>query len=174
MDDTRTSCEAHVPDLQRFLTRPVGSLVLAPTALAAILGEGWARWPNETGGVLLGRRLNGAEHSVVVHQAIGPGPSARNDRGGFEPDTEWQAAQVATAWAANMTLEYLGDWHTHPGGTTGFSELDRATARTIATAPEARQPRPVMLVAVLQQDLSSRMAAAVLLDGRLRPLRTHL
>lgn len=158
----------------RFLTRTAGTLALTHAGLSDLLTEAWARWPNETGGVLLGRPSDRADHGAVVLHVVGPGPNARHDRYGFEPDAEWQAAQVADLWAADPTLEYLGDWHTHPGGTTRFSELDQAAARTIASAPMARQPRPLMLVAALQKDVSIRVAAAVLLDGRLRPLRTEL
>lgn len=42
-----------------------------------------------------------------------------------------------------------------PGGTTKVSDLDQAAARTIASAPMARQPRPWMLVASLQRDAST-------------------
>lgn len=163
-----------MPHLQRFLTRAVGTLSLTPAGLSDLLTEAWAHWPNETGGVLLGRHSGRGDHSAVVRHVVGPGPNARHDRYGFEPDTEWQAAQVADLWTVDPTLEYLGDWHTHPGGTTRFSELDQAAARTIASAPMAQQPRPLMLVASLQRDVSNRLAAAVLLDGRLRPLRTRL
>lgn len=163
-----------MPNLQRLLTRTSGTLALNHASLSDLLTEAWARWPNETGGVLLGRRLCRNDHSAAVLHVVGPGPTARHDRYRFEPDANWQAAQVAVLWAADPTLEYLGDWHTHPGGTTRFSELDHAAARTIASAPMARQSKPFMLVAALQRDITTRVAAAVLLGGRLRPLRTEL
>src|SRR3546814_7384631 len=42
---------------------------------------------------------------------------------------------------------YLGDWHTHPDGTDVLSRADKATLRRIARTPDARAPRPVMLIA---------------------------
>lgn len=36
------------------LNRPVGTLHITAEAMAAIMAEGWRRFPLETGGVLLG------------------------------------------------------------------------------------------------------------------------
>jgi len=159
-----------MPRLQRILSRPAGRLTILSTALATLLTDGWATWPMETGGLLLGHRANHHGLDAVAVRVIGPGPKARHERYGFEPDATWQAEQVAIAWTQDSALEYLGDWHTHPAGTTRFSPLDHATARTIAAAPLARQPKPIMVVAALQADLSSRIAAGVLVNGRLRDM----
>jgi integrative and conjugative element protein (TIGR02256 family) len=159
-----------MPRLQRILSRPAGSLFIPGTTLASILTDGWATWPMETGGLLLGHRVDHHGLDAVAVRVIGPGPKARHERYGFEPDATWQAEQVATAWTQDNTLEYLGDWHTHPAGTTRFSPLDLAAAQTIAAAPLARQPHPIMVVAALQADLSSRIAAGVLVNGRLRDM----
>ena len=156
--------------LHRTLSRSGGSLTISGATFATILTDAWASWPMETGGLLLGRRTDRQGLGGVIVHVIGPGPEARHERYGFEPDATWQAEQVATAWAQDNTLEYLGDWHTHPGGTTRFSALDVAAARTIAAAPLARQPNPIMVVAALQSDLSSRSAAGVLVHGRLRDM----
>lgn len=98
----------------------------------------------ETGGVLLGRN-DGA--NVEVTHVVGPGPLARHSRTAFEPDYEWQEARIADFYrAADRRLAYLGDWHTHPGGTTRPSRRDERTLRTIASFDEARCPDPVMLI----------------------------
>ncbi|HST48707.1 hypothetical protein [Jatrophihabitans sp.] len=81
--------------LQRVLSRPVGSLTIPGTTLATILAEGWASWPMETGGLLLGHRANHHGLGAVAARVIGPGPEARHERYGFEPDATWQAKQVA-------------------------------------------------------------------------------
>lgn len=159
-----------MPSVQRFLSRALnGSLSMPGRVLGIILTDGWASWPMETGGILLGRRTDHSWSADVVH-VIGAGPHARHERYGFKPDTTWQAEQVAAAWADDNSLEYLGDWHTHPAGTTKFSALDLAAARTITEAPLARQPNPVMMVAALRADLSSQFGAGVLVNGRLRTL----
>jgi integrative and conjugative element protein (TIGR02256 family) len=160
-----------MPYLPNRLTRPRGRLHLPAACLADMLTEGWRTFPNETGGILLGTS-HGDE--VAVTTVIGPGPDATHARYTFTPDSDWQASQVAAAWHLNPDTEYLGDWHTHPGGTTHFSRLDTATAQSIADAPNARQPTPVMVVFALGVNASSRAAAARLRRGRLVPLALHV
>lgn len=137
-----------------------------------MLAEGWRTWPHETGGILLGH-----DHGTHTHVAaiIGPGPAATHARFRFAPDNDWQVEQVAAAWHRDPTLDYLGDWHTHPNGTTHLSGLDTETAQAIAAAPLARQPEPVMLVLALGADLSTRAAAARLRGHeRLIPVSLHV
>jgi len=101
--------------------------------------------PYETGGLLLGYRHHSTE--VVITDAIGPGPRANHRRTGFDPDTDWQTAELARRYdAADRRIRYLGDWHTHPAGTTALSRTDRRTLRAIGRHPDAHCPQPVMAV----------------------------
>jgi integrative and conjugative element protein (TIGR02256 family) len=101
--------------------------------------------PNETGGILLGYRHSATE--VVITDAIGPGPTADHRRTGFRPDAQWQTRELARRYhEAGRRIEYLGDWHTHPGGTTTPSSTDRRTLHAIARHPEARCPQPIMAI----------------------------
>lgn len=133
--------------------------------------EGWSKWPLETGGILLGKPT---PNGHIVTDLVGPGPDGRHERYGFVPDSEWQAEQVARLWATDPALHYLGDWHTHPDGSTRLSSLDRATARDIAAYEEARQPSPFMLVLALGGDQSVKVGAARLVKGRLRRAGVHI
>lgn len=103
---------------------------------------------------------------------LGPGPLAEHSRWQFTPDSEWQAARIAEAWTRNHSIEYLGDWHTHPDGPARFSGLDVSTAQQIAVSPDARQPNPVMLVVALSARRGPRLAAGRW-DGR-RLQRVHV
>ena len=152
-------------DLPPRLTNRASTLELRPTALAAICTEAWNNWPNETGGILLGKTTR---HGAQVTAVVGPGPHARHERYNFTPDADWQASQVAALWRQDRSLEYLGDWHTHPAGTTKASRLDIETAQTIADHQAARQPEPFMLVAALRRDTTIRLGAAQYRQGRLR------
>lgn len=136
-----------------------------------MLTEGWRTWPFETGGILLGRDQG---TRTQVNAVIGPGPTAVHERYGFQPDSDWQAEQVAAAWRRDPALEYLGDWHTHPGGTTRFSRLDTGTAMSIAAADAARQPSPVMVVLALGRGGRCNVAAARLAGTRLVPLQIEM
>lgn len=102
--------------------------------------------PHETGGLLLGAWYQEAR-IVRVTELVGAGPRARRERSCFVPDGPWQRARIAERYeAVGRTLEYLGDWHSHPHG-NGPSGLDRATARRIATTHSARCPHPLFLIA---------------------------
>ena len=98
----------------------------------------------ETGGVLLGWRDS---HNVVVEHVIGPGPGARHERMSFQPDASWQQARIAQLYEqSGRRLSYLGDWHTHPGGSPVPSRRDDRTLQHIASSSEARCPDPVMVI----------------------------
>lgn len=102
--------------------------------------------PAETGGVLMGYRTEGDGDPVATH-VIGPGPRAVHRECRFVPDHEYQLAEMSRLYKlSGRRLDYLGDWHSHPGGGGGLSEQDRATLGRIARTRSARVERPVMLV----------------------------
>jgi integrative and conjugative element protein (TIGR02256 family) len=102
--------------------------------------------PLESGGVLLGwHGSDGLE--VIVVDVLGPGPGATHMRTMFEPDADWQCAGIARAYEkSGRVLSYLGDWHSHPGGSERPSRRDERTARRIARSRHARAQRPLMLI----------------------------
>lgn len=110
-----------------------------------LLAHADAHAPYETGGLLLGYRHSPRE--VVITETIGPGPGAHHRRTGFDPDSDWQTVELARRYeASDRRVRYLGDWHTHPDGTTKLSRTDRRTLRAIAQHPDAYCPHPVMVV----------------------------
>ena len=104
------------------------------------------RAPLETGGVLLGY-WSAVQDAAVVEFIIGPGPQAVHRKGSFIPDHRYQHRELSRLYqAAGRNLDYLGDWHTHPGGPASLSRTDLATLRRIAQHAAARAPRPIMLL----------------------------
>lgn len=107
-----------------------------------ILAEAQRALPNETGGVLLGWST---DSDIVITHAVGPGARAEHQPTRFLPDRDWQADEIARLYEeSGRTIEYLGDWHTHPGGDPYPSALDSAALRRIALDEAARCPRPIM------------------------------
>jgi integrative and conjugative element protein (TIGR02256 family) len=101
--------------------------------------------PRETGGILMGYR--GAGETIVIASVVGPGPNAAHGYGFFVPDHEYHEREVARIYEnSGRQWTYLGDWHSHPGGSAGLSKSDRHTLRRIAKSPEARAAAPLMLV----------------------------
>src|ERR1044071_2697827 len=101
--------------------------------------------PNETGGALMGYRAEGGD--LVITNLIGPGPGALHKRHAFVPDQAYHEREIARLYEeSGRSAVYLGDWHSHPNGSCSLSPRDRRTLRTIAAAPEARVPEPLMLI----------------------------
>ena len=116
-----------------------------------ILAEAEHHLPCETGGLLLGVR-DGAAETLVITELVSAGPGAQRERYRFVPDGAWQRRQIAERYeASGRTLEYLGDWHSHPHG-NGPSRLDRNTARSIARTRSARCPHPLFLIASRERE----------------------
>jgi len=143
------------------------------TALADIHRTSWASYPEETGGVLLGYRVSRDGLGAVVRHVLGPGPAAVHEPRRFEPDYDWQAAQVAELWTRDESLEYLGDWHTHPGGSATISPMDKDALRVIAASPDANQTKPVMLIVSLHPD-RSRLGVTAFSNGAFKTLRVGI
>lgn len=117
--------------LTLWLTRPVSE---------ALVSEGLAFAPLETGGLLLGWR-DGA--NKVVAGIVGAGHRALHGRFTFLPDHAWQVERLREAHEKSARdLDYLGDWHTHPDGPPAMSGLDRRTLSRIARKVRS----PVMLI----------------------------
>ena len=121
-----------------------GRCFLAKSAIAVMLAEAEASAPNETGGVLLGVS---SPAEVWIDHAIGPGPNAVHKPKSFIPDAEYHREQIASLYeTTNRRVEYLGDWHTHPGMVAYLSNVDLKTLRGIAQFQGSRQSRPVMAI----------------------------
>lgn len=103
------------------------------------------RWdPLETGGVLAGYW---DDDVAVITQCVGPGENAKHNAWAFIPDHAFHEREIARLYAESQgACVYLGDWHTHPSGVSRLSPLDKRTLRSIADAPEAQCPRPLMLL----------------------------
>lgn len=117
--------------------------------LRQIEDEAAAKATDETGGILLGYAVDDRAQApvFVVTHVLGPGPNAVHKPASFVPDAAWQEMELARAYAdSGRTLAYLGDWHTHPGGSPRPSSQDVSTLGTIARCQEARCRNPVMLI----------------------------
>lgn len=102
--------------------------------------------PLESGGILLGwHAADGRD--LLAAAMIGPGPDAVHKRTRFEPDSAWQRRELSRVYRdSGRILTYLGDWHSHPGGSDTPSRRDERTARRIARHRSARVREPIMVI----------------------------
>jgi integrative and conjugative element protein (TIGR02256 family) len=114
--------------------------------MSLLINEANRTIPAETGGVLLGYWAQKGGEPVITN-AIGPGPRAVHECRRFVPDQDYHLEQIGGLYeASGRRLRYLGDWHTHPGGTASPSKSDLATLSLIASTKNARLPTPLMLI----------------------------
>lgn len=107
----------------------------------AVLESFWAlaaeRSPLETGGCLAGYYPKDSDDVVVTH-VIGAGPAATHKRTEFVADRAFHDEALAVLWETSQRrIRYVGDWHTHPGGSPQLSSLDKAFMKHAAKSQDA-------------------------------------
>jgi integrative and conjugative element protein (TIGR02256 family) len=103
--------------------------------------------PLETGGAIMGYVTDSNHAEVAITSIVGPGSGAVQTRISFEPDYDYQYAEIEKIYfASGRRHTYLGDWHTHPDSAAELSRKDKAALRCIAACEDARAPQPIMLI----------------------------
>ena len=134
-----------MPQLQQRL-EVTDSVWLARDVIDRMEADANEHAPCETGGILLGYWGPSRKDAVATH-FVGAGPNARRTEYWFAPDHEYQEAEVERLYhESGRVLNYLGDWHSHPGGGGSLSWRDRATLRRISRCGPARLEIPLMVI----------------------------
>jgi integrative and conjugative element protein (TIGR02256 family) len=150
----------HAPD-------PLTRVWIAGEDADQLIAQARRHGPLETGGIVLGYRVEGGREIVITH-LVGPGPRAQHMREGFAPDTAYQEAEIERIFAeTDRRSIYLGDWHSHPGRAPMPSRKDEGALRRIARYQQAEAPNPLMLIAGLENG-ETTLAAWVGHPGWLR------
>lgn len=101
-------------------------IVFSNKAYNAIIDETFRKDPIETGGILLGHRLDCG--AWLVMEVIPPGFSSIHQYAYFEPNADFvNYLMDSVSSKYNIPLELLGLWHRHPGSMDVFSGTDDAT-----------------------------------------------
>jgi integrative and conjugative element protein (TIGR02256 family) len=117
------------------------------TVLETIVHQAAAAVPLETGGMLIGYADPDDDTRLEIIGLIDAGPAAVRKRHRFVPDGPWQCAQLAKRYAESGRIHtFIGDWHSHPGGTCTPSWRDRRTAVKVGAHTDSRMPRPLTLI----------------------------
>ena len=103
-------------------------------AYQRMLGEAQRSPGHETGGILVGRTFAvPSGPMLVVVAASGPGAQAERNEDYFAPDVREQqhALDYWRGIYAAYGIDYVGQWHTHPPGSTTLSGGDVRQALAI-------------------------------------------
>jgi integrative and conjugative element protein (TIGR02256 family) len=138
------------PDCGVCGPREVTTLVLPPEVREQLVARACQHAPQETGGILVGRR-QGSEVLVVAASDAGPNAVSTPER--FVRDGEhcqrFLAEQVARH--GEDPIDYIGEWHSHPGASADPSPRDLASLEEIAQDPQYLTRCPVSLIVGLPQ-----------------------
>lgn len=121
-------------------------LVIARPVYRTIAEECLAHPDVETGGVLVGRRFS---HFLVAAFNIPAGGASRRVASAFAPDPDWQQ-QYLNYLVDRFDINYIGDWHKHPGSFDQPSDRDFRTAREIVTESAWDVAEAVFPIAVIR------------------------
>jgi proteasome lid subunit RPN8/RPN11 len=99
-------------------------VVFSDKAYQAVIAETYEHLGRETGGDLLGHRVDGVWY---VLETVDPGPNAVHNPSTYAKDHPYVKHVInKTARLYKHGLELLGCWHVHPSGSDTFSSADDA------------------------------------------------
>lgn len=118
--------------------------LLLPSSIQRMLErECAARFPNETGGILLGRYSSDLRMALVSHITQQPADS-KSGRTWFERGVSGLQKLIDRLWKKQEF--YLGEWHLHPGGTSQPSAQDILQMEKISKSDEYACAEPILLI----------------------------
>ena len=115
---------------------------IEPEPLAFMIAAAHAAKGVETGGILIG--YIDAQGQAVVREATGKPRGSRFTWRTFLRRTEGLPSLLRARWTKNEY--YLGEWHSHPGGSLNPSEQDRVTMRGIACDANYHCTAPILAI----------------------------
>ena len=134
---------------------------LAIKAHRLILQESIREYPNETGGMLVGR-FDGNYFSI--DHATLPGPKAQHFPNRFMRDGDYSQRVLDMIVAKSKgQCDYVGEWHSHPGQ-SGPSAQDIAAMSWIANNSRYAIDRPILGLCTCRS-VDTWLLSFYLLDG---------
>lgn len=119
---------------------------LSKEALHYIITESQQKFPNETGGILIGKVDN---RCAFIHYAIGPGKNACHNSNRFKRDGDYSQEQLDSIVSETTgDYDYLGEWHSHFFDPRP-SSIDINSMYWIANNENYANSYPVLLLCVL-------------------------
>ena len=118
------------------------SLKIRQDILDEMYSKAFASFPNETGGMFAGR-ISEDCHEAIVERLVMPSKT-ESTHASFMRETNG----MEQTWEklAEKGLTYLGEWHTHPKGTTQYSYTDYQAMLCIANDNNVALATPLLFI----------------------------
>ncbi len=121
---------------------------ISPKTLSLIIEEGWAKYPKETGGILIGRQQG---RVFYIETAIGPGLNAYHKDISFKRDGNFSQTHLdSMVLETQGQWDYLGEWHSHPRY-MGPSSTDINSLINIQTSPKYNILQPILGLIIIER-----------------------
>ena len=147
----------------------IHSYQLTGEAFAFIISETACHFPQETGGILVGR-VEG--DCAFIQHATGPGPHANHALTKFKRDGHYsQEVLNKLIQDSSGTLDYIGEWHSHPVKSNP-SSVDITSMKWIAGNPQYAVTEPIMLLCYGSGLNRWELQCYALLKNKLRLLKS--
>lgn len=119
------------------------SILIPQRSIELMLKELLNHYPNEFGGILIGLR---DKEKTIVLDFVTPTKFSISSKK-FVRDNNYLNKELERIYKmSNGKLEYLGEWHSHPDGSTKFSNDDKTTMLKIADDLKVGFDFPFLLI----------------------------
>lgn len=100
---------------------------------------------SETGGILVGRYVEGGRRAQVL-EATGPPPGSKAGRDWFNRGKRGLAKLLRDRWDSEPRTYYLGEWHYHTDRIPWPSSQDFGQMREVANDTRYQCSNPILLI----------------------------
>lgn len=126
--------------------RPEWTVRVAASVVSSTRAHLTGRGRQESGGLLVGC-VNLKRKIVDISHALEPSRDSRGSRAGFTRGVEGYPAEIEEIEeCTGGILGYVGDWHTHPKGSTRPSLIDRNALAEIQKRLDAASIPGIILI----------------------------
>jgi integrative and conjugative element protein (TIGR02256 family) len=112
--------------------------------------EGIRHFPNEFGGILIGRYSDNFK-TCVIETTVLP-IKYKSSRYSFERGNGGLMKKLKTFYKSEPSLIYVGEWHTHTDNTSTPSGIDKSAMRRIEEYLELGISSPLLLIIALNNN----------------------
>lgn len=116
---------------------------IEPDAIEAMVAASCGAWPDETGGILIGRYTRWKDRAILERATRAPRDSSAS-RFGFQRGIYGLTRLLTRAW--RRELHYVGEWHFHPMGAAMPSKDDIAQMHELGSDPTYKCRLPILVV----------------------------
>ena len=129
----------------RFVNKETGlELIISEELIQRIAVHGTNQYPNEFGGLLLGRYAS--NNIVVIIEDILLPKKYKSSKYYFERSSEGLKEALELRYNASPSLVYVGEWHTHPDGPAKPSRKDMKAMAELANDKNVLITNPVLMI----------------------------